>query len=110
MNVNATYWQRGESLDYVNSGDSVIEANTVIDLKTRIGVAGASINPGEKGSIHVTGVYEIAKTGLKAVEMGEAVYFDGNGITAEAGSATPAGYAAAAAGAEAKTIMVKLLG
>ena len=105
----AAYWQRGESLDYVNSGTAVIEANTIIDFGTRIGVAGTDINPGEKGSVHVTGVYEIEKTGTAKIEMGAAVYYDGTGITAEA-SGTPVGYAAAAAEADATTILVKLLG
>ena len=105
----ATYWQRGESLDYVKSGSTVIEANTIISLGTRIGVAGTSINPGETGSVHVTGVYEIEKTAAGAIEMGAAVYFDGTGITT-ATSGTPAGYAAAAAEADAAVVLVKLLG
>ena len=105
----AAYWQRGESLDYINSGDAVIEANTIIDLGTRIGVAGTDINPGDKGSLHVTGVYEIQKTGADAIAMGAAVYFDGTGITAATGG-TPAGYAAAAAEAAGTVILVKLLG
>ena len=107
--AKAAYWQRGESLDYVNSGESVIEANTIIDLTTRIGIAGTSINPGETGSLHVTGVYEIAKTGAGEIAMGAAVYFDGTGITSET-SGTPAGYAAAKAEAGAEVILVKLLG
>ena len=106
--AKATYWQRGESLDYVNSGDTVIEANTIVDLGTRIGVIGTDINPKERGSIHVVGVFEIAKTGGE-IAMGAAVYFDGTGITA-ATSGTPAGYAAAAAGADDATVLVKLLG
>lgn len=107
--AKATYWQRGESLDYVNTGDTVIEANSIIDLGTRIGVAGTDINPKEKGSLHVTGVYEIEKTGADAIEMGAAVYYDGTGITADT-SGTPAGYAAAAAEADATVVLVKLLG
>lgn len=106
--AKATYWQRGESLDYVNSGDTVIEANTIVALGTRIGVIGTDINPKERGSIHVTGVFEIAKTGGE-IAMGAAVYFDGTGITTET-SGTPAGYAAAAAGADDATVLVKLLG
>lgn len=105
----AAYWQRGESLDYKNSGDTVIEANTIIELGTRIGVAGTSINPGETGSVHVTGVFEIEKTAAGEVAMGAAVYFDGTGITTET-SGTPAGYAAAPAEADAAVILVKLLG
>ena len=107
--AKAAYWQRGESLDYVNSGSEVIEANTIIDLTTRIGIAGTSINPGETGSLHVTGVYEIEKTGTSEIAMGAAVYFDGTGITSET-SGTPAGYAAAKAAADASVILVKLLG
>lgn len=107
--MKATYWQRGESLDYVNETTAVIEANTIIDLGTRIGVAGTSINPGEKGSLHVTGVYEIAKTGTEEIAMGAAVYFDGNGITNAAGG-TLAGYAAEKAAADAKVVLVKLQG
>ena len=105
----ATYWQRGESLDFVNAESTVIEANTIMDLGTRIGVVGTDVNPGEKGSVHVTGVYEIQKTGAGAIEMGAAVYFDGTGITSDT-SGTPAGYAAAAAEADAEVILVKLLG
>lgn len=105
----ATYWQRGESLDYTNNGTAVIEANTIISLGTRIGVAGTDINPGEKGSVHVTGVWEIAKTGTAAIELGAAVYFDGTGITND-DSKTPVGYAVAAAGADDAVILVKLQG
>ena len=105
----AAYWQRGESLDYVNKTSAVIEANTIISLGTRIGVAGTDINPNEKGSVHVTGVYEIEKTGTGAIEMGAAVYFDGTGITTD-NSGTPAGYAAATAEADSTVILVKLLG
>lgn len=115
----AAYWQRGESLDYVNRTAAVIEANTIIPIEGRIGVAGTSINPGERGSLHVTGVYEIEKTGTAAIGMGAAVYFDGTGITdavdngktgSEKAGYTPAGYAAQAAAAEDTVILVKLMG
>lgn len=106
--AKATYWQRGESLDYVNSGETVIAANTIVALGTRIGVIGTDINPGERGSIHVTGVYEIAKTGGE-IAMGAAVYFDGTGISTTT-SGTPAGYAAANAAADDAVVLVKLLG
>lgn len=107
--AKAAYWQRGESLDYPNNGSTVIEANTIVDLGTRIGIVGTDINPNEKGSLHVTGVYEIEKTGTSEIAMGAAVYFDGTGITNET-SGTPAGYAADTATADATVILVKLLG
>ena len=101
----ATYWQRGEVLDYRNDTDTKIEANTVISFGGHIGVAGTDILPGEVGSLHVTGVFEIP------IEMGTEVYFDGNGIT-DTGSdgASPVGYAAQAAAAADTVILVKLNG
>lgn len=117
--ATASYWQRGEALDYKNTTAKVIEANTVIELNGRIGIAGAEINPSETGSIHVSGVYEMPKTGTAAIEMGAAVYYDGTGITdsadnGETGDAkvsyTAAGYAAAAAEAADTVILVKLQG
>ncbi len=107
----ATYWQRGEVLDYRNDTDTKIEANTVISFGGHIGVAGTDILPGEVGSLHVTGVFEIPNTAAGAIEMGTEVYFDGNGIT-DTGSdgASPVGYAAQAAAAADTVILVKLNG
>lgn len=105
----AAYWQRGETLDYVNNTGSIIEANTVIKLAERIGIAGTNINPGEKGDIHVCGVFEFAKTSQNKIEMGTSVYFDGEGITETAGDDnTPAGFAAATAETADNTILVKI--
>lgn len=114
----AAFWQRGEALDYRNNTDTKIEANTVISFGSHIGVAGTDIFPGELGSLHVTGVFEISKTAAGAIEMGADVYFDGTGITdtadngaAENPAAYPlAGYAAQAAAADDTVILVKLKG
>lgn len=115
--ASATYYQRGESLDYTNSTASKIVANTVIELKGRIGVTGTDINPGETGSLHVCGVFKIAKTGTSKIDMGQTVYFDGTGITDAADDGgnpktdyAPAGYAVAEAAAAATEILVKLQG
>lgn len=119
--ATATYYQRGETLDYPNSSGSKIDANTIVVLKTgatgRIGVIGTDILNGETGSVHVTGVFEMPKSSANAIAQGEAVYWDGTGITEASndGGGTPtyypvAGYAAAAAGASATKIYVKLLG
>ena len=108
--ASANFWQRGEALDYTNSTDDMIPAGTVVTLEERIGVTGCDILPGEVGSVHVTGVFEIEKTGSDAIKMGKAVYFDGTGITDAADSNTPAGYAAEDAAAEAATIKVQIGG
>lgn len=105
--MKATYYQRGEALDYKNDTGSTIEAGTVLTLGKRIGVAGTDIMPGEIGSVHVTGVYELEKSGNAEIAMGADVYFDDAGITATAGD-VPAGYAAAHSGADDTKILVKL--
>lgn len=105
--MKASYWQRGETLDYTNNTDTVIEANTVVELAERIGITGTTINPGEKGTVHVCGVFEFAKTSSKEIPIGTSVYFDGNGIT-ETESGTSAGYAADDSAAGATTILVKI--
>lgn len=104
----AAYWQRGESLDYTNKTDTAIEANTVIALAERIGIAGTTINPGEKGDLHVSGVFEFKKTSANEIAMGTSVYFDGTGITEVKGENTPAGFAADDAAAGATVILVKI--
>ncbi len=117
-NVTAEYVQRGEALDYKNSGTKTIPCDTVVAVGGRIGVTGGEIKPGEIGSLHMAGVFKIPKTGTDAIEMGAAVYFDGAGITdAESDGAesnptayTPAGYAAAPALAADDTVLVKLPG
>lgn len=74
--MKATYWQKGETKDYKNGGSTLIEAGTVIALKNRIGVAGTNIAVGETGSLHVTGVYEMAKKTGEAVLDGQMLYYD----------------------------------
>ena len=54
----ATYYQPGNTLDYVNSTSEVIPANTIVSLTTRVGVIGMDIEPGAVGVVHVTGVYK----------------------------------------------------
>ena len=108
--MKAEYWQRGETLDYVNEGTKIIEAGEIIDFKNRIGIAAYSINPKEKGTVHMVGVYSIKKKDQTEIKMGTPVYFAEDGITATAGSSTPAGYAAETSPVKAADILIKLLG
>ena len=48
--MKGTYWQPGAKIDYTNSTESKIEANTVVALGNRIGVIGTDIEPG--GRVH----------------------------------------------------------
>ncbi len=114
----ATYWQRGETLDYTNTGTETIEANTIIVFGAHIGIAGTHILPGETGALHVTGVFEIPKTEKQALEMGTVVYFDGSGVTAAENNGAAenpavyplAGYIVQAAAADDAVALVKLAG
>ncbi|MFW6680665.1 DUF2190 family protein [Lacrimispora sp. AGF001] len=106
----ASYFQRGESLDYVNHTTEKIEALSIIELVSRIGIAGDDIAAGEMGTVIVSGVFEIQKTDTTAITMGTLVYYDGTGITTTATGNIPAGYAAADAAAGDSTMIVKLLG
>lgn len=109
----ANYVQKGENLDYIP--ESNVTAGTVVVLGDRIGIVGADIAAGETGSVIVSGVFELDKSGSNAIAMGQTVYFDGTGITdaADDGEESPtayakAGYAAAAAAASAAKILVKI--
>ena len=114
----ASYWQTGDALDFTNDTDEVIEANTIITFGKRIGVAGTTVSPGETGTLIVAGVFEMPKTGTDKIGMGDAVCFDGTGITASSADSEtsdtvamiPAGYAAKSADASDKVVLVKLLG
>ncbi len=113
----AAYWQRGESLDYTNNTDTTIEANTVVALVGRVGIAGTDILPGKMGDLHICGVFEFTKTGTAALDIGQTVYFDGTGITDAADNGktstekvayTPAGFVAQAAGTSDAKVLVKI--
>lgn len=108
--TKAVYWQRGESIDYRNDTEGVIEANQVVVLGRRIGVAGTEIRPGQVGSLHMTGVFAFPKKASEEITAGTEVYFDGAAgtVSATAGSGTKAGYAIEPAAADAVSVSVKI--
>lgn len=115
--AKATFWQRGEAIDYTNGSGSKIDANEIVIIGSHVGVAGSDIADGETGALHVFGVFELPKKASEAISAGADVYWDGTGITASANDeANPpvaypqAGYAIQAAIAADTTIKVKLLG
>ncbi len=107
--MNAKYWQKGETLDYTPA--AAVENGAVVNLATRIGIAGSDIAAGETGQVHVVGVFEMDKAAV-AITMGAAVYYDAtnDNITTTATDNTPAGYAVEAAAEADTTALVKLLG
>lgn len=109
--MSAKYWQRGEAIDY--TATDALANGDVVDLATRIGVAGDDIPAGETGTVHIVGVFEIPKA-TGAVTVGQALYWDKAAKKITTGGAesanTPAGWAVAAADSSDATVLVKLLG
>lgn len=108
--MKATYWQKGEVLDFTPTED--VKNGQVIPIVSRVGIAGSDIAAGEQGHLHVVGVFELDKAAGETIPMGTVVYYDAaaDAITATQGSNTPAGYAAADAAQASATVLVKLLG
>ena len=122
--ASAAFWQRGESLDYKNTGDTKIAANTIMLDGSRLAVVGCDIAPGEVGSLHVTGVFEMPKDygdSGKALTAGQEVYWDSVNscikaavaqVVAEGAVTTEAsavhGFAVAAAATTDQTVLVSI--
>lgn len=80
--MKAVYYQRGETIDFVNNTGATIAANDIVTLTNRIGVAATEIQPGAKGAVHVTGVFAIPAETANAFTVGQTVYLDGGKIVA----------------------------
>jgi predicted RecA/RadA family phage recombinase len=104
----ATYYQKGESIDYTNTGDAVIKGGDVLDLTERVGVAGCDIPVGGVGSVHVTGVFVFPKATGAALTVGQAVDWDEDAQNITADEATPAGWVVEPAAATDTTVKVKI--
>lgn len=104
--AKATYWQKGETVDYKNGTAAKIEAGTIVSLGTRIGIAGTDIAPGEIGSVHVKGVFIVPK-GNAALTLGANVYFNATaGTVSTTDTDVPAGWVIEAAAAAATEVKV----
>ena len=105
--MTATYVQRGEAIDYVNATAETIPANTVVLLGKHIGVAGGDIAPGETGTLHMIGVFEIAKKSGTTLAAGDNIVFaEGTGI--DKATTDVMGYAVKAAASGDATATVRI--
>ena len=105
----ASYYQRGESIDYTNSTDETIPANSFIVVGSLAGVTGTEIPPHAIGSLHIEGVFSLPKKESQKIEMGSVVIFKDNAIEkAGEGTEVPIGIAIAEAAAEDATVLVKI--
>lgn len=103
----AIFVQVGDVIDYTAAED--LSFGDVVDLTTRIGVAGAAIARDAAGPVQVTGVYRIPKA-TGAVTVGQALYWakSAKNLTTTADSNTPAGWAVAPAESEDPDVLVKI--
>ena len=103
----AIFYQTGDVIDYTAAEN--LSFGDVVDLSTRIGVAGADIAKDAAGPVHVTGVYRIPKAS-GAVTVGQALYWakSAKNLTTTADSNTPAGWAVAPAASEDPDVLVKI--
>ena len=108
--MKAIYYQNGETIDFVNNTKDAIEANTVVVVGKKIGVAASPISPGSIGALHMVGVFKMIKAEADVIEAGTPVYFTGESITVTETGNTLAGYAIKASGAGVTEVYVKLQG
>lgn len=89
------YIQKGETIDFTNPGPLPIAYGSVVNLSTRIGIAGETIVVGATGSVHVTGVWELPAINNAAFAVGATLYWDSVAgvVTNVAVGNIPAGWA-----------------
>lgn len=87
----AKYVQRGETIDFKNTG-SMILAGAIVALTGRIGVAATQIPPGGVGSLNVIGVYDVPATSGEEYTVGQKVYFKDGKLQASATDSVEAGW------------------
>lgn len=105
----AEYVKPGESLNYVNPTDDMIEPGAVIVLGSKIGIAACRIEPGELGAVATVGAWMMAK-GNEAVSMGDKLYYNAESdtVTTTESGAVYAGFAAEDSDAENDVVLVAL--
>lgn len=89
---NATYVQKGETIDYTPSG--AVTAGTIVNLGAFIGIANHDIAANTLGQLTIRGVWDIVKatTTGKGCAAGVPIYWDFNNSVANfAGAGIPIG-------------------
>ena len=107
-----SYIQIGNNINYVNAGSTTIKAGDVVPMgKTRIAVADCQMEPGELGSLALTGVWDFPADTSAPIEFGAEVFWDNEGkkIKASKSSAEiPAGICVLAKASSAATVRVRI--
>lgn len=108
----AQFIQKGDIVDYTNSGDTAIEYGQIVVGKDKVFVAAEQIGSGTTGGVYAEGVFEFKTSDATAIEYGQKMYFNAANKVATTTSTNNAliGYAVQniAASAGDKKILVKL--
>ena len=106
--MKAVFYQDGKRIDIVQSND--IEPGDVVLIGELIGVQTHQIKKDEKGSVAVSGVFQVEKKSGFAFTEGQKVYWDNTAkqATSTASGNTLMGLTVAEAGASDSTVLVKI--
>lgn len=109
--AKATFYQKGGAIDYTNSGSITIEANSVVSLATRVGIAGSDIAAGATGAVHVEGVFALPKKAALALTLGAVAYWSAaDSVVTATTTDIEIGWVTEAAAADDETVKIKLRG
>jgi len=105
----AVFVQKGDILDFTNSGTTDIEYMEVVVVGARIGVAQEPIAKDATGSVSVSGVYQIPADSTTAFAVGDELFWDKtNGKAIKTAGGISAGWAFADKTVAGIDILVKI--
>lgn len=85
----ARFIQNGKTIDYKNTGETIITYGDIVTIGNRVAVAMESIAPGQTGGIQTEGVFEVDAVTTEAFSIGDTVYLDAtNKVTKTKGNLT----------------------
>ena len=106
--MKAVFYQDGKRIDIVQSGD--IDSGDIVLIGELIGVQTYPIKKDEKGSVAVSGVFQVVKKSADTFTAGQKVYWDNTlkQATSTASGNTLMGITVAQAGSSDSTVLVKI--
>lgn len=106
-----SFIQEGETLDYINSGETTISYLDIVEGTDRIFVAACEIAPDNQGSVLTEGVFEFNTVNNQAFTVGQKLFYDTTAklVTSTATGNIYIGYAIAAKAQTDTVVNVKLV-
>ena len=106
--MKAVFYQDGKRIDIVQSGD--IDSGDIVVIGELIGVQTNQIKKDEKGSVAVSGVFQVVKKSADTFTAGQKVYWDNTlkQATSTASGNTLMGITVDQAGSSDSNVLVKI--